>query len=408
MTQVHARGRSSLTVKAYNRRALLLALLREQPISRVRLARTTGLSTTTVTNLVTELTEDGVLVEAGTDTEAAPSGAGRRPRALTPAPDSRYAVGVHIGVRRIKIALCNLMAQVIDCRILPTQAHATPEEIVANVAATITEILRTAGLTQNATRLIGVGVGASGLVDVDAGVNVLAPNLGWRQVPLRSLLTDALKLPVVVDNNVRCMALAESLYGAGVQTRALAFVYARIGVGAGLVVDGQVYRGAGYGAGEIGHWVMMAGENADHANTSLEDLISERKIVEMVQRCAPAVLPADASGSARDPIEAVFAAARAGHPLVRELLDQRADYLGIALANLVDVLNPQLVLLGGFLHDGFDLFHARLAASMRNHAFGGLGEKVELRPATFGAQCGEIGAAVLAIDEFFLGSVSRG
>lgn len=399
MTHEPVGGRSSLTVKAHNRRALLVALLREQPISRVRLARTTGLSTTTVTNLVAELAEQGVITEAGTDFEATPQGAGRRPRALELVPNSRYAVGIHIGVRRIKVALCNLMAQVIDCVILPLQPGSQPEPTLARVTEVVRAMLVRNGLEGTPERLAGVGVGASGLVDVDAGVNVLAPNLGWHQVPVRTLLADALDLPVTVDNNVRCMALAESLYGAGVQTRALAFVYARIGVGAGLVVDGQVYRGAGYGAGEIGHWVMMAGDA--HENVSLEALISERKIVELVQQLDPDVFRQ--FGPPGDPIQAVFTAARGGHPLVKGLLDERAYYLGIALANLVDVLNPQLVLLGGFLHDGFDLFYDKLTETVRTHAFGALGDKVQLQPATFGTQCGEIGAAALGFDEFFLG-----
>ena len=399
VTQVQAGGRSSLTIKAHNRRTLLLALLREQPISRVRLARTTGLSTTTVTNLVAELSAQGVVTETGMDHAAAPPGAGRRPRALGLVADSRYVIGVHIGVRRIKIALCNLMAEIIDCVVLPVQTGQAPDVTLHGVTEAIRTLRARNGLdAAGSSRLLGVGVGASGLVDMDAGVNVLAPNLGWRQVPLRDLLGDVLDLPVTVDNNVRCMALAESLYGAGLQTRALAFVYARIGVGAGLVVDGQVYRGAGYGAGEIGHWVMVAGDAA--GNLSLEELISERRIVALVEEQAPDVLPRD--GQSYDPIQAIFAAARAGHPLVRTLLDERAVYLGIALANLVDVLNPQLVLLGGFLHDGYDLFYDKLAATVHAHAFGGLGEKVRMEPATFGAQCGEIGAAALGIDEFFL------
>ncbi|MCB0157075.1 MAG: ROK family protein, partial [Caldilineaceae bacterium] len=314
MTQVQAGGRSSLTIKAHNRRTLLLALLREQPISRVRLARTTGLSTTTVTNLVAELTAQGVVTETGMDHAAAPPGAGRRPRALELVADSRYVIGVHIGVRRIKIALCNLMAEIIDCVVLPVQAGQAPDVTLHGVTEAIRTLRARNGLdAAGSSRLLGVGVGASGLVDMDAGVNVLAPNLGWRQVPLRDLLGDVLDLPVTVDNNVRCMALAESLYGAGLQTRALAFVYARIGVGAGLVVDGQVYRGAGYGAGEIGHWVMVAGDAA--GNLSLEELISERRIVALVEEQAPEVLPRD--GRSYDPIQAIFAAARAGHPLVR-------------------------------------------------------------------------------------------
>ena len=246
---------------------------------------------------------------------------------------------------------------------------------------------------------MGMGVGASGLVDVHAGVNLIAPNLKWHDVPIPQLLGDHCGLPVAVDNNVRCMALSESMYGAGQNVRALAFVYARIGVGAGLVVDGHVYHGAGYGAGEIGHWVVSSTHDDDSgAPVTLEDLISEREIVKRAQARDPKPLV----GASR-PIQAIFQAARDGHQRYRHLLDEVAYFTGVALANLVDVLNPELILLGGLLEEGYDLLHEPIGDTMRRFAFAGLGKQVEILPATFGAHSGEIGAAVLAFDEFFYG-----
>ena len=416
-------GRNVLTVRAYNRRVLLQTLLREQPISRVRLARLTGLSTTTVTNLVAALVEQQVLEEVGMDSKAASKGAGRPPLALSLVPDSRFSFGIHIGVRRIKIALCNLQAKISDSRTLTIDPLADARTNLEAACEVARDMAQRHGFAQHDSQLVGVGVGASGLVDVAAGVNLYAPNLNWRNVPVGKIVHSALGLPVAVDNNVRCMALAESLFGAGQQVRALAFIYARIGVGAGLVVDGRIYHGAGYGAGEIGHWIMMtnAPTNAftngassaaarDAANgvipaidrasqVTLEALISERVIVERVRELAPHLLDGQP-----DPIQAVFAAARQGDKAICRLLNQRASFLGLALGNLIDVLNPQLFLLGGILQDGFDLLEPQIAATMRAHAFGGLGDHVALQPATFGAQCGEIGAAVLGLDAFFLGA----
>jgi len=248
-------------------------------------------------------------------------------------------------------------------------------------------------------RLIGMGVGASGLVDVNAGVNLIAPNLQWYDVPIPQLLSEHCGLPVAVDNNVRCMALSESMYGAGQDLRALAFVYARIGVGAGLVVDGHVYHGAGYGAGEIGHWVV-SGPYGDDASVpvTLEDLISEREIVKRAEVIDPVPL----LGASR-PIQAIFQAARKGHQPYRQVLDEVAYFTGVALANLVDVLNPELILLGGLLEEGYDLLYESIVDTMSQFAFAGLGKQVEILPATFGEHSGEIGAAVLAFDEFFYG-----
>lgn len=394
-------GRNALTIKAHNLHLLLLTLLRHQPISRVRLARLTGLSTTTITNLTADLIEQGVLAEVGTDLAATTLGAGRPPQALALVAESRYAVGVHIGVRTMRIALGNLEAAIVDRIVLTHQTGEAVGHALDRMAEGVMRLLN--HYPDLAGRVVGVGVGASGLVETAAGINRLAPNLGWTKVPLRDELQKRLGLPVQVDNNVRCMALAESLYGQGKYAKALAFVYGRVGVGAGLVVDGQVYRGAGYGAGEIGHWTILplSGDLCRCGNRGcLETLAGESVIVELARQLAPDLID-DALSSGRDPLDALLNAARDGHEAMREMLRERASYVGIALANLVNVLNPQMILLGGLFETGFDLFYPTLVETVRQRAFGGLGDEVAMLPATFGERSGEIGAITLGLDAFF-------
>ncbi len=389
--------------KGQNRRTLLLALLRQQPISRVRLARQTRLSTTTVTNLVAQLMAQGVVEEAGADTVAVSKGAGRPPLALRLVAHSAFTVGVHITVDHMRLAVADLGGCLRGAEELPIPPEAPVEETLERAAEGARRLAERFTSEQRSegrqTRLLGAGVGASGLVQPASGVNVLAPNLRWRTVPVRTIMEQALAAPVAVDNNVRCMALAESLVGAGRRARALAFVYARIGVGAGLVVNGRIYRGAESGAGEIGHWTMALGKfPGGAAPLSLEDLVSERVILAAAARLAPELV------AGPNPLAAIFAAAAAGHVELRRLLDERAYYLGLALANLVDVMNPEAIFLGGFLHEGYDLLLPALVSTMRRHAFAGLADRVELLPATFGPHCGEVGAAILALNEFFLGA----
>lgn len=392
-------GTNAPAVKSHNLRALLLALLRQQPISRIRLARATGLSTTTVTNLTGELLDQGVIEESGTDVAARALGAGRPPLALHLVPASRCALGIHIGVRRARVALVDLQANILDLQQVELAADAPAEQTLDRIVEAAQGVLGRCAGVRRAGRLVGVGVGASGLVQFATGVNLFAPNLGWRDVPLRRIFAERLGLPTVVDNNVRCMALAESLYGVGRNRRALAFVYARVGVGAGLVVDGEVYRGADYGAGEIGHWVMEphGGERCRCGNSGcLETLVSETVLAERAAQLDPDLLAGCAT-----PLPTLFDAARDGHLALIELLEDRAYYVGLALANLVNVLDPQLIMLGGWLQEGFDLVEPVIARTMRRHAFGGLGAHVELLPASFGFHSGAIGAAVLALESFF-------
>jgi glucokinase-like ROK family protein len=399
-------GSSSSTIKSHNLRAVLLTLLWHQPVSRVRIAELTGLSTTTVTNLITELLAQGVVAEDGQETPDHGRSVGRPRVALRLVPEARYALGVHIGVGSVRVALTDLFAQPLHTAAIEHPVEQPAEQVLDRIAALVEETIAGSGISR--AQVVGLGVGASGLVDLARGVNVLAPNLGWREVPIRDDLAERLHLPVFVDNNVRAMALAETLFGAGQDVPVLAFVYGRIGVGAGFVLDGQLYRG-GAGAGEIGHMTIVAdgGEPCRCGSSGcLETLVSEPAILRRARQVAAqkpdSALALALQGPGDDsPIERVFNAARAGDQAALALLEERAVYLGIGLANLVNTLSPDLIVLGGIFAQGADVLFPTVQRTLRERAFAGLGERVTLRPPTFGQDAGVIGAAALALDAFF-------
>jgi hypothetical protein len=237
-------GRSIGNIKTHNLRAVLLTLLHGGPTSRVHIAQLTGLSSTTITNLVAELLEQGIVAETGKEGAAEGRNGNGRPGAGRPAtlvsivPAARYAVGIHIGVDTLRVGVTDLFGALRAYRVIAHSTDLPAADLLADAARLVEETTAAAGLTRE--QLLGVGVGASGLVDLETGVNVLAPNLGWRNVPLRATLAGHLGLPVFVDNNVRAMALAEAMFGAGRGVNTLAFVYGRVGVGAGFTVGGQV------------------------------------------------------------------------------------------------------------------------------------------------------------------------
>ncbi len=414
-------GSKASDVKSHNLSAVLHTLLRERYVSRVRLASLTGLSTTTITNLISELLEHGLVSEEGMEKLDRQRGVGRPRMALRLVSEARHAIGVHIGIGSLRVAVADLRANLLVCL---SQAHAldrSPTEVLNKVVAMIDEALDRSGV--NSQSILGIGVGASGLVNPHTGINVLAPNLGWRDIPIREWIVERLGLPVCVDNNVRAMALGEAMFGVGQDVRALAFVYSRIGVGAGFVVNGQLYRGAGAGAGEIGHTTIIpdGGETCRCGNTGcLETLVSEPVIVHLAEALAAqdedgilatylqeeatkasATKASATKPSATKPIERIFAAARAGDAATRTMLEERARYLGLALANLVNTFNPELIVLGGILAQGHDLLSPVAEATMRRRSFANLGEQVGLQTTSFGWQAGAVGAAALALDAFF-------
>ena len=398
-------GSNISNVKAHNLQAILRTLLHWGVVSRVRIAQLTGLSTTTITNLVAELLDQGIVVEDGR--ELSHSGAVGRPRiSVRLVPSARYALGVHIGVGDIRIAVADLFGQVQNYLTLSHEPHAPAEEVLGRAADLVEKAVAIAEVDRKL--IVGLGVGASGLVDPQTGINVLAPNLNWRNLPIGDILTRRLGLSVCVDNNVRAMALAEAMFGAAQNVNTLAFVYARVGVGAGFVIEGNVYRGSRAGAGEIGHTTIIAdgGATCRCGNTGcLETLVSEPEIIRLARDLAArhpeSVLAAKLSDSSKPAIEQIFEAARIGDSEIRTMLRERAHYMGIALANLVNSVNPNMIIMGGLFAAGHDVMLPQVGETMRQRAFANLGDSVELRVTTFGRKVGMIGAAALALDTFF-------
>lgn len=401
------KGSNINLVKAHNMSAILFSLLQDETVSRVELAESLSLSNTTITNLTAELLEEEIIIEKRIKATEKRKRVGRPRRMLQLVPDARYAIGVHIGIGMFRVAVTNLFAEIVASQRVEFDLGSAPEDIISEIVRRIDQTLETSGVERE--RVIGVGVGASGLVNYVTGVNVFAPRLGWKNIPIRSLLEEKLDLPICVDNNVRSMALGEAFFGAGRGVESLAFVYGRVGVGAGFVVNGQLFRGSSAGAGEIGHTVMLPQDGAlcSCGNTGcLETLISEPVLVKQAQLLVqkyPASLLAQhlKNGDANSQMENIFAAAHEGDTMARDLIEDRACYLGIALANLVNMLNPEVIFLGGMFAQGHDLIVPVAEAKMKEAAFAGLGENVQIVATDFGWRAGVVGASSLALTSFF-------
>lgn len=406
-------GSNIINVKAHNMQAVLLSLLTsvdsegEQPLSRSQLARKTNLSSTTITNLVAELIEQGIVAEDKNVLEGEQRPVGRPRTGLYLIPDARYVIGVHIGVGLYRIAVMNLRAEIV-CSKLVNFAITTPSgDVLREMSENINEVVTNCDIDRRL--ILGVGVGASGLVDYLKGINILAPNLDWHHVPIRDYLESRLGLPVVVENNVRAMALGEAYFGCGREAQSLAFVYGRTGVGAGFVINHQLFRGSSTGAGEIGHMILVS-ENGELCRCGnhgcLETLVSESVIIHRAQGIAEAepdgiLAHFLANPGERSMVECVFQAARQGDLAVLQLFREIGYYLGIALANLVNIFNPELIILGGLFAQAEDLIFPVVRDTLNRLAFAGLGEKVRLVTTSFSWRAGVTGAAALALLTFF-------
>jgi predicted NBD/HSP70 family sugar kinase len=402
-------GSNITKVKTHNLQAMLMSLLYEGEISRAEIAKRTSLSSATITNLASELITQKIIAEIEPTTSEAKSkrAVGRPQRMLRLIPNARYAVGVHIGVGLFRVAVTNLKDEIIDNSIVKFDIESSASDILAQITTEIDNLIANTAIDRGL--VLGVGVGASGLVNHEQGLNVLAPRLGWQNVNIKEILQNRLSLPVTVDNNVRTMAIGEAFFGAGREVNVLAFVYGRSGVGAGFVVNRQVFRGSGAGAGEIGHTIMVPeGGEPCHCGQEgcLETLVTEPVIVRKANELAlqhPDSLLAQYLAQNDDTpiIDRLFAAAREGDQVSINMIEDQIHYLGIALANLVNILNPEMILLGGVFAQGDDLIRPVACRVMRETAFCNLGEDVIVEQTSFGWRAGVIGAAALALMDFF-------
>ncbi len=401
-------GSNQVTAKLQNIHSILKGLLQYRQISRIELANLTGLTTATITNLVNELINQGIAREEGVGKSVAPR-VGRPRMVLELIPTARYAIGVHIGIGEFHVVITDLLANIHHTVSIQYEICSDPEIVVRDMGIQIIKLIQRSGIPVDA--IVGVGIGASGLVNVETGVNVNAPNLCWRDVPIRDWVRQKTGLPVVVDNNVRLMCLAESMFGIGKHVHSMAFIYARIGVGAGLVVNDNLYRGMAAGAGEIGHSIIIpdGGELCRCGNHGcLETLVSEPAIIrlahQIVQANPQGILAKELQNESLNPMEQIFSAAKAGDPEVLNMLKERARYFGIALANLINILNPEMIVLGGLLAYAEASMLPEIQNTVKQCAFSHLGDAVQIRVTSFGQKAGMIGAAALALNTFFFDS----
>ncbi|MBP2291492.1 ROK family transcriptional regulator [Azospirillum rugosum] len=358
--------------------------LRENPnASQAELGRLTGLDKATTSAVVTQLLDDG-LVERTEGPRA--RRIGRPETALVIAPSAGLLVGARLEPRTIRIVTTTLAGTVLEHVQIPgstdigTAADLLHQGIDRAVAAS------GEGLTVR-----GVGVGIPALMDRE-GRLVLAPNLGWRDTPIRARLEAALGAPVYIDNDTKAAAMAERLFGVCRDVEDFVYLTGHSGVGGGLFLGGRLYRGAQGFAGEVGHvTVVPDGRPCGCGKRGcLETYVSESAIL------------AQAAERGRDlpDLAAVTAAARDGDPVVTALLDEVGERLGVALSHMVNLMNPALAVLGGNLSVAADVFLPALNRALERHALEPLRRDLRLVVSPLGPDAVPMGGIALAMEGF--------
>jgi glucokinase-like ROK family protein len=381
-------------------RSLVLDLIKHRsPISRAAIAKATDLAKPTVSAIVDDLVQEGLVREIGMGQPT--TGGGRPPILLEFNARSQFVVGVHVGVRRTTIVVADAQGAEVGRMQSPTPKR-KPAEMLAKLSANITATLKDAGVP--AKRLAAVGVCVPGLVDFDAGVCLLAPNLGWKDVDIRTPLEAALKVPVFVHNTAQAAAVAENLEGAGQGSNNMVLLYVGSGIGAGIVSDGRLFHGAGGIAGEIGHCTMVgATERCNCGKVGcLETVATGPAIVAAAQRAlaggAKSSLSAVAGGNGKGlTAEAIAEAAAEGDKLALQILGNTGRQLGIAASWLVNMLNPELLVVGGGLAEAGEPLLESLRETVQEMALPQSARRVQITTSALGQDAEPRGAVLLAL-----------
>ncbi|MGJ7441308.1 ROK family transcriptional regulator [Aquipuribacter sp. MA13-6] len=373
------------------RRQVLSVLRDEGRLTRIELSRRTGLSPTTITRVVSQLLQEGCVAEAETVTRGR---TGRPGTQVAVVPSACGVLGVHLGVGAVRFGLVDAGGNDHGREGFDYDPRCDAETVLTRVAVALSE-MRARRTPGSPDRTLGVGVAVPGPVD-DFGRRLLMPmNLGWRDVPVADLLEERLGLPVVVEHNVRAMALAEARVGLGRGLGSVAFVYLRTGLGAGLVVAGRGFQGGVRGAVELGHLRVV-----DHGapcvcggHGCLETVVSDRALRHILSGLQ--VDPEDA-----EPLVALVAAAESSSSAA-SALDEVITHLATGLAALMNLLTPELILLGGAFAHVPDSLVDRLADETRAAVFPVIRAAVRIQRSGLPQDPGVDGAATVALDRFF-------
>jgi predicted NBD/HSP70 family sugar kinase len=335
-------------MRELNRSAILELIRRQSPISRTAIAEQVGASLPTVMRIVEQLVDEGLVQVHGTKERSG----GRRRELLEFKHEAHVVIGVDLGGLKMYGAVVDLGANILEEANIPRHAS-SGEENFSNLVKLIEILLASPQLRDR--KLWGICVGAPSVTGPQDGEVGWAHSLNWTDFPLKARLAERFQHPIFVDNDVNLAALGEYWFGAGQNLQHVVFFSVGTGIGAGLILNGALYRGAAYASGELGN--ILPGveflRGAYEKFGALESLASTFGIVDQARLAL-----GDRPDSSRTPelsVESILEAARRGETWAHEVIERTIDYLAVGVANIMALYDPELIVLGGEIAQRIDL-----------------------------------------------------
>ena len=384
------RAGSLEALRRLNRLRVIHALRDQGLISRAEIARRTGLSRSTVSSLVADLQADGLVVERGEPGAAHGTQGGRPPILLSFDSSAGAAVGIDFGHSHLRVAVSDLSSRILAERALPLDTDHAAEEGLDAAAELVGDLLAQAGIDES--QVIGAGMGLPGPILQESGVvgsSAILP--GWVGVAAADEMRRRLDVPILVDNDANLGALAEAAFGAGQDATDLIYLKVASGIGAGLLLNGRLYRGTGGLAGEFGHFLVDPNGHVCRCGNRgcLETQAATGALVELLRR----------SHGEDVTVQRMLDLARAGDTGCRRVIADAGRAIGRAVSMLINVLNPELVVVGGDLADAGDLLLDGVRDSIARATLPSAAEAAGVVAGILGDRAQVLGAIALVISE---------
>jgi glucokinase-like ROK family protein len=397
-----------LLVKQINKTLVLNTIYKEKPISRAEIAKLTGLNKSTVSALVDELLSEGLTLEIG----IGESQGGRKPINLSINKEVGSVIGIDLGVNYILSILTNFAGEIIwEKRIAIKNRINSPLQKVQDLFGLIKETIDHAPPTIRG--IIGMGVGAPGMLNYDQGYILSAPNLLWENIKLKDIIEEEFNIPTLIDNEANAGAIGEKWFGFGKKASELVYVSAGTGIGAGIVINNELYRGARGLAGEIGHMTVdVHGIKCTCGNIGCwEEYASEKALLRYLQENATghpdSILLEDSSLNPDNlNIFQIVDAANRGDSLAIAAFKNVGYYLGVGVANLINAFNPECVVVGNVLPLAGDILMDELRTEVARRSFSYKYSHVKIVSSELSMKACALGAVALVISKIYASPVS--
>lgn len=380
-------------VKKGNKSLVLDKIKYNSPISRASVASQVGLNKGTVSSLVNDLLEEHLIYESG----PGESSGGRRPVMLLFNEKAGYSIGIDLGVNYLLGVLTDLNGNIHTEKQI-TFKNLNYEEIEIKLFETIEYLLKST--PESPHGVIGIGVGVPGIVDKDDNI-LLAPNLNWRNINLKEVLEERYNLPIIIENEANAGAYGEKNFGAGKDFENVIYVSAGIGIGVGLILNDSLYKGSNGFSGELGHMTIQAGgAKCRCGNEGCWELYASEQA--LIRQAENLDIPSDMQD-----LEGLVKLADSGNDEIIALFEQTGDYLGIGINNIINIFNPQQVIIGNRLAYSEKWLKDSLNKRISNQALWFQQNDLQIDFSELSTRSTALGVAAFSIENFLSVSIQQ-